>query len=75
MNKNKKAVIAIAYLIGIIFIVIAIVYWTTPAGALPTFMPGYLTDDSTIHVKHGIASFILGLGVFAYAWFRAGKRA
>ena len=71
---KKKTIVGISVLLGIVFVAIAIMYWVTPAGSLPTFMPGYEAGVAAVHVKHGVAAFILALGVFAYAWFRSGKR-
>jgi ammonia channel protein AmtB len=63
-----------AVLAGIVFIIIAIVYWTNTAGSLPHFFPGFEAGATNVHVKHGIASLFLGLALFAYAWFRSGKK-
>lgn len=63
-----------AVLLGIIFIIVAIMYWTTNAGSLPHYFPGFEMGATNVHVKHGIASFLLGLALFAYAWFRSGKK-
>ena len=58
-----------AIVVGILFVLLGIYYWITPAGALPTFLPGYIDGSSVIHIKHGLASVILGLALFAFAWF------
>lgn len=71
---NKKALVYGSVILGVIFIIIAIVYWVTSAGALPSFMPGYQAGSSTVHFKHGLGSLILGLVLLAYAWFKSGKK-
>jgi amino acid transporter len=58
-------------LLGAILVLVALFYFVTPAGHLPTIMPGYIADSDTIHYKHGIGALILGLGLFAFAWFRS----
>jgi hypothetical protein len=70
---NKPILIG-AVVLGLIFIGIAIVYWVMPAGSLPTFMPGYESGVSTIHFKHGLASLILGIALFIFAWFQSGPK-
>ena len=70
---SHKTISTGAVILGIIFIIIAIYYWITPAGSLATFIPGFESGVTTIHFKHGLASAILGLGLFAYAWFKGGK--
>jgi hypothetical protein len=55
--------------LGVIFIAIGIVYLTTMAGNLPSFVPGHIDGSTIYRTKHGIAAIILGLGAFALAWF------
>jgi hypothetical protein len=45
-------------------------YFTMPAGSLPTFMPGYVPGAQNVHMKHAIAAAVaaivlLVVGVFA----------
>ncbi len=63
-----------AVVLGIAFVLLAILYWLTPANALPSFIPGYDPALSIIHFKHGLASLLLGLVLFAFAWFKSAKR-
>ena len=71
---NTKTTIVLSNIFGIAFIVIALVYWLVPAGSLPSFMPGFIAGATTIHLKHGIASFLLGIALFILAWFKGGKK-
>jgi hypothetical protein len=73
MTKHRQLIIP-AVLLGIVLIVIAIVYWTSTAGGLPSFFPGHKAGSSTHHVKHGIAAFLLGIACFVFAWFQTGPR-
>lgn len=70
----KKTLSIISSIIGLILILLAFVYWLTPANSLPSYLPGYDPNLSRIHFKHGLGSFILGLGAFVYAWFKSGKK-
>ena len=70
----NKSLVWGAYLLGIIFILIAIYYWMTPAYALPTFFPGYEQGVVATHVKHGIASLIVGVALLVVGWFGSGPR-
>ena len=70
----NKLIALISLILGIIFMVGAIVYWITPAGGLPAFMPGFIAGSGVVHIKHGIGSFILGLALTAFAWFKSGKK-
>ena len=46
----------IAYLLAIICVIAAVMYFVMPAGQLPTFMPGYSSGSPLIHMKHAIAA-------------------
>lgn len=63
-----------AVLVGLLLVVVALVYWMSPAGSLPHFFPGFTAGSAQRHVKHGLASLIVALGLFAYAWFQTGKK-
>ena len=70
--SKKLGIVAI--ILGILFVGLAIFYWMTPANSLPTFMPGFDPAMTGVHFKHGLASLILGLLLFTYAWFATGKK-
>lgn len=70
MHMNKIIAI-VAVVLGVVCIGLALFYWMTPAGSLPTYMPGYEVGSSIVHFKHGLAALILGLGLFAFAWFKS----
>jgi hypothetical protein len=58
----------IAIILALIFIGIAIVYFVVPANSLPSFFPGFDPSLPRTHIKHGIASFALGVVLFVVAW-------
>jgi hypothetical protein len=59
-------------IIGLVFIAIALVYWLTPAGGLPTFLPGFEAGSDHVHVTHALGSLLVALALFAIAivWFQ-----
>lgn len=59
----------LATLIGALFVFLAVVYALVPANALPSFVPGHDPATDTMHVKHGLASLLVGVALWAYAWF------
>jgi hypothetical protein len=72
---RDRYLVWLALLLGIALIVIAVVYWAEPAKSLPGFFPGHEAGSNHHHVKHGIASFLVGLACLVFAWFRsAGPR-
>lgn len=72
--SNKIIVAVGAAIIGVVFLVLAGIYWTHAAGALPSFLPGYVAGSPHVHFKHGLGSLILALGLFAFAWFQSGRK-
>ena len=67
----KRALLIGSVVLGIALIVVAIVYWVEPAKSLPGFFPGH-EHSTTHHLKHGIAAFLVGLALLAFAWFQTG---
>jgi len=63
-----------AILLGLALIAIGIVYWAEPAHSLPGFFPGHDLRSTTHHLKHGIAAFLVGLALLAFAWFQTGSK-
>lgn len=47
--------------LGMVFIVIAAIYFGLPADKLPSFFPGHQAGLDQIHVKHGLAAAAVGL--------------
>ena len=64
----------VAIVVGLALIVVAIVYWVEPAKSLPSFFPGHQAGSSHYHTKHGIAAFLVGLALLAFAWFQTGPQ-
>jgi hypothetical protein len=63
----------LAYLLAIICIVAAVMYFVMPAGSLPTFMPGYEVGSAHVHVKHAVIALVAGVVLFLIGWF-VGRR-
>ena len=58
----------LAYLLAIICVIAAVLYYTTQAGSLPTFMPGYLAGSTHIHTTHALAAAVAGIVLFLIGW-------
>ncbi len=71
---NRRLLAILAVVVGIALIAVAIVYWAEPAKSLPGFFPGHQAGSSHHHLKHGIASFLVGLACFVFAWFNTGPK-
>jgi uncharacterized protein YggT (Ycf19 family) len=64
-------VIIIAAIAGIVLIALGIYYWVEPAHALVSWLPGHEAGSNHHHIKHGIASFLLGVALLVFAWFQS----
>ncbi len=63
----------IAYLLAIICVIAAVMYFVMPAGHLPTFMPGYQAASDHIHKTHAVAAVVAAIVLFLIGWL-AGRR-
>lgn len=76
MSDRSRILVPLAVVLGIVFVGLAIVYAAEPAKSLP--LPDWMGHDSSSsrhHVKHAIASLLLGVGCFVFAWFESGRSA
>lgn len=74
-HMKKKSLVWLAVILGIVFVGVAIYYWMTPAGSLPPYsIFGYEAGSTHVHFKHGLASLILAIGLFIYAWFASAPK-
>jgi predicted permease len=64
----------LAYLLAIICIIAAVMYFVMPAGSLPTFMPGYEAGSAHIHMKHAIIAIVAAIVLFLIAWLIGRRR-
>jgi hypothetical protein len=58
----------ICYLLGIVFIIIAVVYFVIPADQLPSFMPGHEAGVMRVHMKHGVLAGAIGVVLIIAGW-------
>ena len=70
---QRRLLTVLAVVVGLALIALAIVYWVEPAKSLPSWLPGHTAGSGHHHVKHGIASFLVGLACLVYAWFQTGS--
>jgi hypothetical protein len=71
---RHRALIAAAVVVAALLLVVAVIYWVEPAKSLPSFFPGHSAGSTHHHFKHGVAAFVVGLALLAFAWFQTGPR-
>jgi hypothetical protein len=64
----------LAYLLAIIGIIAAVMYFVMPAGSLPTFMPGYEAGSVHVHMKHAIIAIVAAVVLFLIGWLIGRRR-
>ena len=68
-TQSKKITTAAAVFVGLLLLVATALYWTEPAGQLPSFLPGYAAGSLEHHTKHGIFALALAICCFIAARF------
>jgi hypothetical protein len=63
-----------ALFLGLVFMVLAVMYWIVPAGTLPSFFPGFEAGSPRIHVKHGVVAAVVAVLLFVFARYAGRSR-
>jgi len=69
----KKTAIYLLVILGLVFLVLAIYYWVTPAGSLPHFFPATV-PVRRITFETWIGGTCLGFAAWVLAWFWSGSK-
>ena len=64
----------LAYLLAILCVIAAVMYFAMPAGSLPTFMPGYMPGSDHIHIKRAAIAAVAAIVLFMIGWFLGRSR-
>jgi hypothetical protein len=56
-------------LLGVVFVALAVVYFSESAAKLPSFFPGHQANVTRHHTKHGLALLALAAVTWIGAWF------
>jgi amino acid permease len=64
---------AILFLLGIVLLVVAVMYFVMPADSLPSFFPGHEAGVTRMHYKHGVVAGVIGIVLLAAGWM-TGRR-
>ena len=70
----RTVIVAVEVVVGLAFVALAALYWLTPAGELPAFVPGFVAGSTKPHFNHGLGALVIGLAVLVFAWFRSRAR-
>ena len=59
----------ILFLLGVVLLIVAAIYFVMPADQLPGFLPGHEAGVTRVHAKHGIVAAVAGLMLLAAGWW------
>jgi len=59
----------LAYVLAVLCVIVAVMYFSMPAGSLPTFMPGYMAGSDHIHIKRAAIAAVAAIVLFLIGWF------
>ena len=72
--RNERLIVVLAGIVGLVLVALSIVYFSVPAGSLPSLLPGHQAGSAHHHIKHALAAFGLALLAWTGAWLTTGKR-
>jgi phosphotransferase system glucose/maltose/N-acetylglucosamine-specific IIC component len=74
-QSNKRLIAIILGIVGVLFLILGIVYFTVPAHSLPGFI-GYIKNGGTgKHNLRAVASLVVAVVCLVAAWFVNRKKA
>src|SRR5713226_8327939 len=65
---NRKPFVIGCIALAVVFVGLAVVYFTTTAQDLPSWLPGHEAGSTRHHVKHGVAMITLALACGVGVW-------
>ena len=68
-SSGKRIGALILAIVGILLVILALIYMTTAAGSLPSFIPGHLNGSTGHHPLRAGVSLVVGLVLLGGAWW------
>ena len=68
-SSGKRIGALVLAIIGVLFIILALIYLVTSAGSLPSFIPGHINGSSGHHPLRTGVALIVGLVLLGGAWW------
>ena len=69
-----KAISIVLIVVGVVLAGLSVMYFVTPADALPAFLPGHQAGSTHHHAKHGLATGTLAVVAFIGAWMTSAPK-
>ncbi len=76
-SSGKRIGALILGIVGILLVILAVIYMTTAAGSLPSFIPGHVNGSTGHHPLRVGVALVVGLVLLGGAWWLGfgGKKA
>jgi amino acid permease len=68
-SSGRRIGALILAIVGILLLIVAIIYLTTAAGSLPSFIPGHIAGSTGHHPLRVGVSLVVGLVLLVGAWW------
>jgi amino acid permease len=68
-SSGKRVGALILAIVGILLVILAVIYMTTAAGSLPSFIPGHLNGSTGHHPLRAGVALVVGLVLLGGAWW------
>jgi amino acid permease len=68
-SSGKRIGALVLAIVGILFLILALIYLVTSAGSLPSFIPGHIAGSSGHHPLRTGVALIVGLVLLGGAWW------
>jgi amino acid permease len=68
-SSGKRVGALILAIVGILFLILALIYVVTAAGSLPSFVPGHINGSTGHHPLRAGVALVVGLVLLGGAWW------
>jgi amino acid permease len=68
-SSGKRVGALILAIVGILFLILAVIYVVTAAGSLPSFIPGHINGSTGHHPLRAGVALVVGLVLLGGAWW------
>ena len=68
-SSGKRIGALILAIVGILLVILALIYMTTAAGSLPSFIPGHVNGSTGHHPLRVGVALVVGLVLLGGAWW------
>ena len=68
-SSGKRVGALILAIVGILFLILALIYVVTAAGSLPSFIPGHINGSTGHHPLRAGVALVVGLVLLGGAWW------